>query len=57
MKLQYQEGVATLSSLLDAEGEYREAEINYYVAYYEHEVAKIEFLKASGNLRSLLDQD
>ena len=57
VKLQYQEGVATLSSLLDAEGEYREAEINYYVAYYEHEVAKIEFLKASGNLRSLLDQD
>ena len=56
VQLQYKEGIATLSNLLDAEGEYREAEINDHMAYYEHEIAKIEFLKAIGDLQSLLNQ-
>ncbi|WP_430614080.1 TolC family protein [Flavobacterium sp. JP2137] len=49
----YQNGLATLTDLLDAENAYTEAENNYTNALLDYKLAEIELIKAQGALKSL----
>lgn len=49
----YQNGLATLTDLLDAENAFTEAENNYTNALLEYKLAEIELIKAQGALKSL----
>ena len=46
----YQQGVGSNIEILNAEATLKEAETNYYNAVYDALVAKIDYLKATGNL-------
>ncbi len=49
-QLQYKEGVATLSDLLNSETELRNAQNNYINALVQLKLAALELKKAGGNL-------
>lgn len=51
-KIKYDEGVGSLLEVTTANGDYDQAETNYYVALYEALVAKINYEKAIGQLLS-----
>jgi outer membrane protein len=49
----YQNGLATLTDLLDAENSYIEAENNYTTALLDYKLAEIQLIKAKGELKTL----
>jgi outer membrane protein len=53
--LQYQNGVASLADLLNAEYAYKEAQSNYLDALIGHLVAKVEVEKIKGNLKNYIN--
>jgi outer membrane protein TolC len=46
----YQQGIGSNIELLNAEATLKEAETNYYNAVFDALVAKVDYLKATGNL-------
>ena len=50
-KIKYDEGVGTNLEVVTAEASVKEAQTNYYNALFDAIVAKIDFDKASGNLK------
>jgi len=52
----YNNGLATLTDLLDAENSLTEAQNNHSAALLDYRVAEIQLIKAQGNLKSLLNQ-
>lgn len=53
----YQNGLATLTDLLNAENSLTDAQNNYSSALLSYKVAEIQLIKAQGNLRSLLNRE
>jgi len=51
----YQQGLATLTDLLDAENSYTEAQNNYTNAMLEYKLAEVQLIKAKGELRTLIN--
>nr|WP_294905971.1 TolC family protein [uncultured Lacibacter sp.] len=51
----YNNGLATLTDLLNAENSLTEAQNNYSAALLDYKVSEIQLLKAQGNLQSLLN--
>lgn len=51
----YNNGLATLTDLLDAENSLTEAQNNHSAALLDYRVAEIQLIKAQGNLKSLLN--
>ena len=51
----YNNGLATLTDLLEAENSLTEAQNNYSSALLDYRVAEIQFIKAQGTLRTLLN--
>lgn len=49
----YQNGLATLTDLLDAENSYIEAQNNYTTALLDYKLAEVQLIKAKGELRTL----
>jgi len=49
----YQNGLATLTDLLDAENSYIEAQNNYTSALLDFKLAEVQLIKAKGELRTL----
>jgi len=49
----YQQGLATLTDLLDAETSYIEAQNNYTTALLDFKLAEVQLIKAKGQLRTL----
>ena len=49
----YQNGLATLTDLLDAETSYIEAQNNYTTALLDFKLAEVQLIKAKGELRTL----
>src|SRR5690606_20341932 len=56
IELQYKEGITLLSELLNTEAERREAENAYQQALLDYQIAQLEMLKATDNLKNLLNQ-
>lgn len=52
----YQNGLATLTDLLDAENSYIEAENNYTSAQLDFKLAEVQLIKARGELKTLTNQ-
>lgn len=52
----YQEQVANLTELLDAEQAYRESQNNYYTELIKFKIAELDLLKAQGKLKSIIAQ-
>lgn len=52
----YQNGLATLTELLDAERAYADAQNNYTTSLLNYKVAEIQLIKARGELKSLVNQ-
>jgi outer membrane protein len=50
-KVKYEQGVGSISEVLDAETALKEAQINYYDALYQYHVAKAEYDKATGTIK------
>jgi len=55
IKNNYQNGLANLTELLDAEKAYADAQNNYTTSLLNYRVAEIQLLKANGNLKSLIN--
>ncbi|MGB4010027.1 MAG: TolC family protein, partial [Zwartia sp.] len=51
----YNNGLATLTDLIDAENSLTEAQTNYSSALLDYRVAEIQLIKAQGSLKSLLN--
>lgn len=51
----YQNGLATLTDLLDSENSYIEAQNNYTTALLDFKLAEIQLIKAKGQLKTLLN--
>jgi outer membrane protein TolC len=51
----YQQGLASLTDLLDAENSLTNAQNNYTTALLDYRLAEIQLIKAQGNLKSLLN--
>jgi outer membrane protein len=51
----YQQGLATLTDLLDAENSYIEAQNNYTSALLDFKLAEVQLIKAKGQLRTLIN--
>jgi len=51
----YQQGLATLTDLLDAENTYIEAQNNYTTALLDFKLAEVQLIKAKGELRTLIN--
>jgi outer membrane protein len=51
----YNNGLATLTDLLDAESSLNQAQNNYSTALLDYKIAEIQLLKSKGKLRSLLN--
>lgn len=49
-KIKYEQGIGSNIELVNAETDLKEAETNYYNALYTVAVAKVDYLKANGNL-------
>ncbi len=54
-QLSYQQGMASLSDLLNAETSLKESQVNYLNAMVQLKLAELEILKTSGNIRSILN--
>ncbi len=52
----YQNGLATLTDLLDAEKAYADAQNNLTLSLLNYKVAEIQMIKANGNLKSLVGE-
>lgn len=52
----YQNGLATLTDLLDAENSYIEAQNNYTSAQLDFKLAEVQLIKAKGELKTLTNQ-
>ncbi|SEG65985.1 TolC family protein [Sphingobacterium lactis] len=52
----YQNGLATLTELLDAENAYADAQNNLNTSLLNYRVAEIQLIKAKGNLKSLVNE-
>ena len=52
----YQNGLASLTDLLDAEKAYADAQNNYTTSLLSYKVAEIQLIKANGELRSLINE-
>ncbi len=50
-KVKYEEGLAAISDVIDAETSLKESQINYYDAVYEYQIAKVEYQKATGTIK------
>lgn len=51
----YQNGLATLTDLLDAENSYIEAQNNYNTALLDFKLAEVQLIKSKGELKSLIN--
>ncbi len=51
----YQQGLATLTDLLDSETSYIEAQNNYTNALLDYKLAEVQLIKAKGELRTLIN--
>lgn len=51
----YQNGLATLTDLLDAENSYIEAQNNYTTALLDFKLAEVQLIKAKGELKTLIN--
>jgi len=51
----YQQGLSTLTDLLDAENSYIEAQNNYTTALLDFKLAEIQLIKAKGELKTLIN--
>jgi outer membrane protein len=51
----FNNGLATLTDLIDAESSLRQAQNNYSTALLDYKIAEIQLLKSKGNLKSLLN--
>lgn len=51
----YQQGLATLTDLLDAENSYIEAQNNYTTALLDFKLAEVQLIKAKGELKTLIN--
>ena len=51
----YQNGLASLTDLLDAENSYIEAQNNYNTALLDYKLAEIQLIKAKGQLKTLIN--
>ena len=51
----YQNGLANLTELLEAEKAYADAQNNYTTSLLNYRIAEIQLLKANGNLKSLIN--
>jgi len=51
----YQQGLATLTDLLDAENSYIEAQNNYTSALLDFKLAEVQLIKAKGELKTLIN--
>lgn len=51
----YDNGLATLTDLLDAENSFTEAQNNYATALLDFKVAEIQLIKSQGQLKTLID--
>ena len=51
----YQQGLASLTDLLDAENSYIEAQNNYTTALLDFKLAEVQLIKAKGELRTLIN--
>jgi len=49
-KIKYKEGVGTNNEVIDAESAYINAQTNYYAAFYDALIAKVDLDKAKGKL-------
>ncbi len=49
-KIKYKEGVGTNNEVIDAESAFITAQTNYYAAFYDALIAKVDLDKAKGNL-------
>ena len=54
--LQYKEGVASLTDLLNAQTALSEAETNYWQQVFSYKLAVLKLLKAAGQLELLLER-
>jgi len=54
-KNNYKHGLATLTEVLDAENAYADAQNNLNTSLLNYKIAEIQFIKANGNLKSLLN--
>lgn len=52
----YQNGLATLTELLDAENAYADAQNNLNTALLNYKVAEVQLIKANGQLKSLVNE-
>jgi outer membrane protein TolC len=50
----YQQGLASLTDLLDAENSYIEAQNNYTSALLDYKLAEVQLIKAKGELKNLI---
>lgn len=55
-KLSYQEGVAPLTELLNAENSLKEAQTQYLTALLQKKLAELDHLRASGRLTQIVEQ-
>jgi len=51
----YQQGLATLTDLLDSENSYIEAQNNYNTALLDFKLAEVQLIKAKGELKTLIN--
>ncbi|MCB9426338.1 MAG: TolC family protein [Flavobacteriales bacterium] len=54
IKVNYNNGLASLNDLLSSETSLTESENNYLMAMLNYKIAEIELIKAAGNLKSLI---
>ena len=52
----YEQGTLLLSDYLDAEATWRESKMLYITSIYDYKIARLNYLKASGNLMKLLEK-
>jgi len=50
-KAKYEQGLATINDVIDAETSLKESQINYYDALYEYHIAKVDYQKATGTIK------
>ena len=50
-KTKYEQGLATINDVIDAETSLKESQINYYDAMYQYHIAKIDYQKATGAIK------
>ncbi len=55
-ELQYKEGLARITDMLDAETAWRESVVNYNAHQFSYQLANLDLLKARGELNMLIDK-